>query len=85
MEKSCRSKTLTSTYQNILRHNPDHNTPVPCYKPMFLSMWAYIKNYVPIRKDGDNLIDSSQPGGVKPKMRERKLRSGVNSHGTLRQ
>jgi len=34
---------------------------------------------------GVSITEHRQPKGVKPKMRERKLRSGVNQQGALKQ
>jgi hypothetical protein len=47
-----------------------------------------MKNDIPIRNNGIgriSVIDRLQPKGIKPKMRERKLRSGVNWQGALKQ
>jgi len=38
----------------------------------------------PIRNEGVSIIERSQPNGVKPKMRQRKLRSSVNWQGALK-
>ena len=37
------------------------------------------------QQQGVSITEHSQPKGIKPKMRERKLRSGVNRQGALEQ
>jgi hypothetical protein len=51
---------------------------------VFLEKWAQFKNDIPVKKIF-KYVEINQPKSFKRKMRGRKLRSGVDWHGLLKQ